>query len=100
MDKDSKRVIRNWLIAVAIIIGLAAIYLIHSQSGQRALKSFSSNVGGGLNRTVTVYDYNGEVVKQWEGKFDIQEDNQEIYFDDQDGKRVIIQGGIVISEEK
>lgn len=71
-----------------------------SQSGKRALKSWESDYGGGLNRIVTVYDYEGDVIKQWKGKFDLEETDQEIYFDDQNNKRVIIQGGIVIVEEQ
>ena len=68
---------------------------------KRELKSFESNWNGGLNRTLTLYDYNGNVIKTWEGKFDIRDsgsDNQ-IFFD-LDGKRIWIQGGIVVSEEK
>ena len=33
------------------------------------------------------------------GKFDIESNDQEVFFDDAQGKRVIIQGGIVVSEE-
>lgn len=43
--------------------------------------------------------YNGKEIKSWHGKFDIESNNQEIFFDDEQGKRVIIQGGIVMSEE-
>lgn len=32
-------------------------------SFDREVKSFSSNWNGGLNRTVTVYDYNGGKIK-------------------------------------
>lgn len=38
-------------------------------------------------------------VKSWHGKFDIESNDQEVFFDDAQGKRVIIQGGIVVSEE-
>lgn len=65
----------------------------------REVKSFSSNWNGGLNRTVTVYDYNGGEIKSWSGKFDVSESENEVYFDDSDGKRVIIHGGIVVNEE-
>lgn len=69
-------------------------------SFDREVKSFSSNWNGGLNRTVTVYDYNGGKIKSWSGKFDVSESENEVYFDDSDGKRVIIHGGIVVNEEK
>lgn len=68
-------------------------------SCSRTVKSVSSDVAGGLDRTVTLYDYNGEEIKSWSGKFDISEDDNEIYFDDANGKRVILQGGIVVCEE-
>ena len=68
-------------------------------SFDREVKSFSSNWNGGLNRTVTVYDYNGGKIKSWSGKFDVSESENEVYFDDSDGKRVIIHGGIVVNEE-
>jgi len=65
---------------------------------ERSRKSFSSNFGGGLDRTITVYDYNGNAIKSWSGKFDVSDSESEVYFD-LDGKRVIIHGGIVIDEE-
>ena len=54
--------------------------------------------GGGLHRTVTVYSNTGEKIKEWNGKFDVSENDNEVYFDLND-KRVIIHGGIVINEE-
>lgn len=65
----------------------------------RSCKTISSDFSGGLDRTVTVYDYNGNSIKSWSGKFDISENTDEVFFDDADGKRVIIHGGIVICEE-
>ena len=68
-------------------------------SCSRTMKSIGSDFDGGLDRTVTLYDYNGNVLDQWSGKFDLSSSEEEIYFDDQDGKRVIIHGGIVVAEE-
>ena len=67
-------------------------------SWNRMWKSFGSDISGGLDRTVTVYSYDGDVLGQWSGKFDVSESEQETYFDI-NGKRIIIQGGIVINEE-
>lgn len=80
---------------------LAAVCLMASgcASWSRSVKSVKSDFGGGIDRTVTVYDYNGNKIKSWSGKFDVTEDDQEVYFDDENGKRVIIHGGIVINEE-
>jgi hypothetical protein len=70
----------------------------NTAAGQRARKTQESNLGGGLYRIVTVYSYDGTPIKSWEGQFDVTENDQETWFD-YDGKRVIIQGGIIINEE-
>ncbi len=88
-------------IGILAIIGVVVISLSGcSAKWDREMKSTMSNWTGGLDRTVTVYDYNGQEIKSWTGKFDVTEDDNEVYFDDENGKRVIIQGGIVINEEK
>lgn len=87
-------------ICVVAAIALAAFAFSQSASISRWAKSLSSDFGGGLNRTVTVYDYNGKEIKSWTGKFDVNESENEVYFDDESGKRVIIHGGIVINEEE
>lgn len=65
----------------------------------REMKSFSSNLAGGLNRTVSVYDNAGNLLRTYEGKIDLSESENEIFFD-LNGKRIVIHGGIVIVEEK
>ena len=69
-------------------------------SWRRDIKSIKSDFHNGLDRTVTVYDYNGKIIKSWSGKFDVSSSETEVYFDDENNKRVIIHGGIVINEEK
>ena len=86
-------------LTLVAIAGLAMISC--SESQQRELKTIRSDWTGGLNRTVTVYDYNGQKIKSWSGQFDVNEtDRNSVYFDTADGKRVIISGGIIINEEK
>lgn len=93
-------------IAGGVITGLVCLILLVSMlwyfsataSGQRAIKSQRSNLEGGISRTVTLYDYNGKEIQHWSGVFDVTENDNETYFD-LDGKRVIIQGGIVVNEE-
>jgi hypothetical protein len=48
---------------------------------------------------VTVYDEHGDVLQEWHGTFDLDSNDQEIYFD-VEGRRVVIQGGIVIVQEE
>jgi hypothetical protein len=68
-------------------------------SWERSVKDLDSEFGG-LNRTVTIYDQNGEVIKEYKGKIDIQysEYGNKVLFD-LDGKRIIINNAIVIAEE-
>lgn len=91
----------KWFKIGILTIGVVSLVSLSGCSAKwdREMKSTVSNWTGGLNRTVTVYDYNGKEIKSWTGKFDVTEDDNEVYFDDENGKRVIIQGGIVINEE-
>lgn len=92
--------IRKSVTAVLAIVGVVALCGLYGcASCSRSMKSLNSDVNGGIERTVTLYDYNGKEIKSWHGKFDIESNDQEIFFDDEQGKRVIIQGGIVMSEE-
>ena len=87
----------------ALVVAAMLVVVVGGLSGcsscSRKVKSISSDMSGGLNRTVTLYDNQGKKIKSWSGKFDIESNDQEIYFDDAQGKRVIVQGGIVLCEE-
>lgn len=85
-------------IILALTLGLIALGAVGCASWGRTAKSIGSDFSGGLNRTVTLYDYNGVEIKSWTGKFDVSESENEVYFDI-DGKRVILHGGIVVNEE-
>jgi len=91
---------RKIIAAISITIGCGVALVLSgcSESLKREAKTITSEYTGGLNRTVTVYDYNGKKIDSWIGKFDVTESDSEVSFDI-DGKRVIIQGGIVINEE-
>lgn len=85
----------------ALLVGAIVVSSLLSgcASCARMGKTINSNFGGGLDRTVTVYDYNGNMIKSYSGKFDVTDSENEVAFD-YNNKRVIIQGGIVINEEK
>ena len=95
MNKNSMKIKAAMLAAV---IG-ASVLLGGCASCARDMKTISSDWNGGLDRTVTLYDYNGQKMQEWSGKFDLSSNDQEIFFDDQNGKRVIIHGGITVVEE-
>ena len=85
-------------IIAMILVLITVLSLAGCASWQREMKTISSDLGGGLNRTVTVYDYNGNPIQSWTGKIDISESDNETWFD-LNGKRTIIQGGIIIIQE-
>lgn len=90
------------LITVAVCFFISW-YQLNTESGKRALKDQQSNLNGGIQRNVQVYDVNGELIKEYEGKFDVETDKQTyILFDDEYGKRHIVYfttGTIVIDEK-
>lgn len=92
------------IVAIAGIIGVIMLsrFYLSTASGQRMQKSWVSEVSNGIERTVTVYDINGKVIKQYSGKFDVDYDESRIIFDDESGKRHIIYytTGTVIIDEK
>lgn len=62
-----------------------------SESCARSCKDFNSDFGGGLPRSVKVYNIDGDLVAEYTGKFDIETDNETyILWDDEMGKRHII----------
>ena len=95
---------------VAFIITISAIALAlmfmlwwynNTESGKRAFKTQESNLTGGIEREVSVYDVEGELIKSYSGKFDVVYDNDRILFDDENGKRHVIYyptGTVIIDE--
>ena len=92
------------LVLMIAVVGGCAIYNTRTESGKRHIKSWESETSGGIDRTITVYDIEGEEVAKYSGRFDIEESSQEgvvkIKFDC-DGKRHIIyaQTGTVLIDE-
>ena len=93
----------------AMIVGVLCAQLRYYETtacGQRAFKDQESNFENGTERVVTVYDVNGEIIKQYDGRFDVETGNVDnapyILFDDENGKRHIIYytTGIVTIDEK
>lgn len=93
---------------IVICIALCALLLWHlygTESGERARKTFKSETHGGLKRTVKVYDMEGDLLAEYSGKFDVEENADagivKVKFDN-NGKRSIIycSTGTVIIDEK
>lgn len=97
-------------VTIGILVGMAciggAIFYLNTESGKRAIKDMESEMGGGINRTVAVYDVSGELIKTYEGKFDVEVGNTSgnpyIVFDDENNKRHIVYytTGTIFIDEK
>lgn len=87
---------------IVIALGAMLFYYNATASGKRAFKSQKSELENGIERVVTVYDMEGDVIKVYDGKFDITYDNDRILFDDEQGKRHVIYypTGTVTVDEK
>lgn len=68
-------------------------------SCERSIKSCNSNINGGLERIVIVYNLNGEEMACYEGKLDLATADGCIQFE-YNGKRIIWYNAIVSIIEK
>lgn len=86
------------IIAAALVVLMFAMLAFTGCEGcatwQRSCKTFQSEMAGGLNRTVNVYAYNGELIATHSGRIDIEENESKVLFD-LDGKRYIYYNAIV-----
>lgn len=89
-------------LAIAAILGIVW-YSFNTESGKRAYKDQQSNLSGGIERVVRVYDMEGDLIQEYRGKFDVETDNGSyVLFDDEQGKRHIIYyttGTVIIDEQ-
>ena len=86
------------ILVAAFVIGLLAL-IFSGANFQRILKSWKSNYTGGLYRIVSVYDYNGNLLREYgPAMIDISESENETFFD-YNGTRIVIHNAIVIVEE-
>ena len=84
--------------SISVIVGVVLVFALlfcmfwyfnNTASGQRALLDQKSNFENGIERTVTVYTANGEVIAQYTGKIDIDTNDGGYVKFDFDGKRYI-----------
>ena len=87
---------------IVIIMLIMIWYFNSTASGRRAFKTQEGNFNNGIERIVKVYDVNGQLITQYDGKFDITYDDDRILFDDENGKRHIVYypTGTVVIDEK
>jgi len=86
-------------ILIVSLIGIMMLTFTGCASWNRAMKSFGSDVTGGLNRTVIVYSLSGVELNRYEGKIDVQESDNKVLFD-LNGKRTTIYNATVVVQEQ
>ena len=100
----AKGIIITFVISLVICVGMwlgTYWYFQNTEKGARALKTQKSNFDGGIERSVIVYDIEGDIIAEYKGKFDIEYNSDIILFDDENGLRHIIYyptGTVVIDE--
>ena len=95
--RENPRRAKAILLAVLCVM-MAAFTVLGGCTGcatwQRSCKTCQSEISGGLNRTVNVYSYDGELIATYTGRIDIEQNESKVLFD-MDGKRYIYYNAIV-----
>lgn len=98
MKEKTYSLLIYFLLAMLILclVSLGIIFYIESQE-----QANNTELAKTPCRTVTVYDYNGQEIESWSGRFDVYLKNptNSVYFYTEEGKRVYINGGIIICED-
>lgn len=90
------------IILVAVLWTGLFWYYNNTASGARAIKDQQSEFNNGIERHIVVKDYSGGIIAEYEGKMDIETDNETyVLFDDEEGKRHIIYNttGFILIDE-
>ena len=76
------------LATIGLLIGMLW-YFGNTASGQRAMVDQQSDLRNGLNRIVRVYTANGDIIAEFEGKIDIEDNDGGYVLFDYQGKRYV-----------
>ena len=80
--------ITTMIVGTVLIFGIGLWYFNSTASGMRAKTDERAELSNGLDRVVVIYTANGEVLKRYEGKIDIEQGQGYVKFD-WNGKRYI-----------
>lgn len=79
---------KKMIAIITLIVLLLMLFCGCTETAKRQWVDFKSDVGGGLDRTVTVYTADGNVIAEYKGKIDIESAEGTVKFDFE-GKRYI-----------
>lgn len=93
--KDGGGILKAVILFIMVIIltgsGIFSIVKgVNSESSKRWRKDMESEYSGGLYRVIQVVNSNGEVIKEYKGKMDIQENSGDKLIFVMNGKKYII----------
>lgn len=77
------------LIVVALVLVIMVVPMTRCASLRRIGKDIKSDFSGGLERTLTVYNANGDVLKTYKGKIDLESTEGGIVKFDLNGQRIM-----------
>lgn len=81
--------------AITICILTFLVCGVSCSSCGRAVKDIGSDINGGLNRTVKVYDFNGRVITTYKGKIDLEPNASGVVKFELNGKRYMYYNAFV-----
>ena len=90
-------------LAITLVVCLSIMFGVNwynknTESGKRNYKDFESEVGGGLNREITITAEDGREIFHYEGRVDVETKHDGnanyILFESEEGRRYIIYYGI------
>lgn len=88
-ETDSKKMaITLMIVGTVLIFGIGLWYFNNTASGLRAKTDERAELSNGLDRVVVIYTADGEILKKYEGKIDIEQGQGYVKFD-WNGKRYI-----------
>lgn len=89
-DSASAKILTIVVCLILIVTTYAGCkFYMSTASGQRALLDEKSELQNGIERTVTVYTADGEIIAQYKGKIDLESNNGGYVKFDYKGKRYI-----------
>ena len=90
------------LFVILITLGMifASLHLSGCTKGCSKKLKHTKSKWVGLRRKITLYGYDRELMKSWEGRFYIETDGAAVSFIDSNNKETKICGGIVLIEEQ
>lgn len=90
------KVIRCFM--VVVLVFFVSVCMTSCTERQRKnLKHMKSDIIG-LKRKIVLYDCNGKVIRQWEGRFKVETIGSYVSFIDDDGRDIKISGTVLVEE--